>query len=305
MSEWWREWSASPAQTLPILLGALLYAIRARKLGPRLPAWRAWCFAGGIAVLLLAVVSPVDPIGERDLFWAHMLQHVLIGDLAALLIVLGVSGPILRPVLSLPAVQRMRWLMHPAVALPLWAANLYVWHFTALYEIALRNDLVHALEHACFLGFGILVWAPLFEPLPGPVWFGTGAKLLYVLAMRFVTTILGNIFWWSSTVFYPTYVAGEARYGYSPLEDQAMAGTVMMAETGLVTLVVVLVLFFRMAREGEVRQQLIDRGLDPRAVRRAVRYGRADALAARHGIVLGGADAVAPQPDAAASSSDR
>jgi putative membrane protein len=286
VTNWWSEWSLAPAQTIPILLGAFLYAVRARRLGPRLPPWRAWCFAGGVALLLIAVVSPIDRVGEQDLFWVHMLQHVMIGDLAALLVVLGVTGPILRPALSLPWVSRLRVLTHPAVALPLWAVNLYVWHFSPLYEAALDNDLVHAVEHVAFFAFGVLMWAPVVEMLPAPAWFGTGWKLAYVGGVRLTTTILGNIFWWSGTVFYPVY-ATTTRFDVDPLSDQSLAGTVMMAETGIVTLVLIIVLFFRMAKEGEIRQELIERGLDPDAVRRAVRYGRADALAARHGIRLG------------------
>ena len=131
------------------------------------------------------------------------------------------------------------------------------------------------------------MWMTLLESLPGPEWFGTGAKLAYVGGVRAVTAIRGNVFWWASAVFYEWYETRTPAYaGGSALQDQAMAGTVMMAETGIVTLVLFIVLFFRMAHEGEVRQHLIEQGLDPQVVRRAVRDGRADALAERHGIVL-------------------
>jgi putative membrane protein len=288
MSAWYTQWSFSALQVAPIALGAFLYAVRARRLGPRLPAWRRWCFAGGVLMLLLAVCSPVDPIGENDLLSVHMLQHLMIGDLAALLIALGITGPILRPVLALPSADKLRLLTNPLVALPLWALNLFVWHYPPLYEAALHNDVVHFIEHACFFGFGLLMWATLLESLPGPAWFGTGAKLAYVAGVRATTAILGNVFWWSSAVFYPWYESRTPAFaGLSALEDQANAGSIMMAETGIVTLIVIIVLFFRMAREGEMRQELIERGLDPESVRRAVRYGRGEALAARHGIVLG------------------
>jgi putative membrane protein len=284
---WYAQWGFPALQVAPIALGAFLYTVRARRLGRRLPAWRRWCFAGGILILLLAVCSPVDPIGEEDLLSVHMLQHLMIADLAALLIALGITGPILRPVLALPSADRLRLLTNPLVALPLWALNLFLWHYPPLYEAALHHDLVHALEHVCFFAFGLLMWMTLLESLPGPEWFGTGAKLAYVGGVRAVTAILGNVFWWSSAVFYEWYETRTPAYaGVSALQDQAMAGTVMMAETGIVTLVLFIVLFFRMAHEGEVRQHLIEQGLDPQVVRRAVRYGRADALAERHGIVL-------------------
>ena len=146
---------------------------------------------------------------------------------------------------------------------------------------------MHALEHVCFFTLGCLMWAPLVEALPGPLWFGTGIKLAYVGAVRAVDAILGNILWFSGQAFYPDYAASVARHGQTPLQDQINAGTVMMVETGAVTLTLFVVLFFRMAREGELRQGLIESGLDPETVRRAVRYGRGEVLAARAGVVPG------------------
>lgn len=287
--EWATLWSASPLQLAPILVASALYLVRARRLGGRLPAWRAWCFAGGMLVLALAVVSPLDPVGEGGLFSAHMLQHVLMGDIAALLLVLGVTGPILRPALALGWVQRLRLLSHPFVALPLWTLSLLAWHVPALYEASLSNAFVHALEHASFVTFGCLMWSAVIEPLPGPEWFGTGWKIAYIGAVRIVQMILGNILWFSGSVLYPTYAETAPAFGQTGLEDQVNAGTIMMVEGGLVTLATALVLFFRLSRESEMRQSLIERGVPVAAVRRAVRYGRADALAARHGLSAAGA----------------
>jgi cytochrome c oxidase assembly factor CtaG len=281
---WWSEWSLSPLQLAPIVVGALLYGVRARRLGRRLPVWRMACFYGGVAVLTLAVTSPVDVIGEDALFSIHMLQHVMIGDLAALLVVLGVSGPVLRPALAIPWVRRLRFLAHPLVALPLWAASLYLWHLPALYELSLSNDFVHFLEHSSFFVFGCLMWAAVVEPLPGPAWFGTGPKLAYIGVVRATEAILGNIFWFAGSVIYTDYATRAPAFGVSAAEDQVNAGTVMMFESGAVTLAAILYFFFRMAREGELRQALIENGVDPAAARRAVRYGRGDVLARRLGL---------------------
>lgn len=263
--------------------------MRARRLGPRLPAWRAACFFGGMAILVLMLVSPIHPIGEEGLFWVHMLQHVLVGDVAALLVVLGVTGPILRPALALRWVQRLRVLAHPLVALPLWTLNLAVWHIPAAYEGALASGPIHALEHVAFFTFGALMWAAVIEPLPGPAWFGTGAKIMYVAGVRVVETVLANVLWFSGTVLYPTYSATAPEWGLTALEDQVNAGSVMMVSGGVITLLTILLLFLRMARESELRQALVEAGVDPGAARRAVRFGRGEALATRHGLVRGGA----------------
>jgi cytochrome c oxidase assembly factor CtaG len=121
------------------------------------------------------------------------------------------------------------------------------------------------------------MWAPVVETLPAPEWFGTGAKLGYIACVRLIETVLGNVFLWSGRVFYPFYDGG---HGLSALQDQGLAGAVMMGEGSLVTLAALSWLFLRMGAEGELRQRLLEEGLDPRAVRRAVRYGRGKELKA-------------------------
>ena len=270
------SWRLEPLQLVPTLVVAALYARRVRTLrrrGTPVEPWRPWLFGLGTGLVLLALASPIDAFGERELFSFHMAQHVLIGDLAPLCLLAGLSGPILRPVLVWA--HRLRFLAHPLVALPLWAIDLYVWHLPFLYEAALHHDAVHALEHACFFTGGAIMWLPVLETLPAPEWFGTGWKLGYIVAVRLIETVLGNVFIWSGTVFYPYYEHAHPRWGISALHDQGLAGAVMMLEGSIVTIAALAWLFLRLASEGELRQQLLERGLDPRAVQRAVRYGRA------------------------------
>ena len=272
------SWTLDPLQLVPTLLVAALYARRVLTLharGTPVPRWRVALFALGILTLFGAFASPVHELGEQ-MFSFHMLQHVLLGDLAPLALLAGLTGPILRPALTL--LHRLRFLAHPLVALPLWAADLGIWHVPVLYQAALHHSAVHALEHFCFFGFGALMWAPVLEVVPAPEWFGTGAKLGYIAAVRVIETILGNVFFWSGSVFYAVYEHQDRLWGLSALADQGIAGAVMMIEGSIVTLVALAWLFLRMAGEGELRQQLLERGLDPRAVKRAVRYGRAQEL---------------------------
>ena len=272
------SWTLEPLQVVPTLLVAALYARRVttlRRRGTPVPAWRIALFAIGIATLLGAFISPVHALGEQ-MFSFHMLQHVLLGDLAPLALLAGLTGPILRP--ALVVLQRLRFLAHPFVALPVWAINLYVWHLPFLYDAAVRHESVHALEHFAFFTGGTIMWLPVLETLPAPEWFGTGAKIGYIAAVRAVETVLGNVFFWAGSVFYSVYEHQDRLWGVSPLADQGIAGAVMMIEGSIVTLVALAWLFLRMAGEGELRQQLLERGLDPRAVKRAVRYGRAEDL---------------------------
>jgi cytochrome c oxidase assembly factor CtaG len=272
----------------PLALLGLLYARRARTLaidGHPVPGWRQACFYGGFVLIAAALTSLGG--ASQELLYVHMIEHLLLGDIAALLIVLGLTGPLLAPILRIGFFDRLRALSHPAIAFPLWALDLYVWHLPALYQAALRHSSVHALEHALFLGLGVNMWMCLFGPLPKPSWFGNLGKLLYIVAVRLTGTVLGNIFLWSGTVFYPFYLHGDAVYHISPLADQNLAGAIMMVEESILTLGLFCWLFLRTAREGEERQDLLDfahaQGLELTEARaaRAVAAGRGDELRRR------------------------
>ncbi len=132
----------------PLALLAVLYARRAHTLARQrqaVPAWRQACWFGALALIALALTLLGS--GSQELLVIHMAEHLLIGDMAAILIVLGLTGPLLAPVLRIGFFNRLRALSNPAIALPLWVLDLYVWHLPLFYEAALRNGGVHALEH--------------------------------------------------------------------------------------------------------------------------------------------------------------
>ncbi len=273
-------WSFEPLQTIPTVLAAFVYMRRARSLARRgqpVSRPRQTSFWAGIALVVLALNSPIDHLGEEHFFFLHMLQHVILGDLAPLCFVVGLTGPLLRPVLKFKLAERLRVLAHPLVALPLWAADLYIWHIPYLYDAALHHSPVHAFEHVLFFTCGCLIWEPVVETLPSPAWFGTGVKIGYIFSVRLIETVLGNIFIWSSSAFYTVY-RHRPEWGITPMHDLNLGGIVMMAEGSIVTLAVLVWLFLRLASESELRQRLLEQGLDPRQVKRAVRYGRAAEL---------------------------
>jgi putative membrane protein len=249
-----------PLQLAALTLVATAYGFRALTLaqeGRAVPVWRAVCFASGVVLIAVAFLSPLDHIAG-ELFLVHMTQHLLMGDLGALLIVLGLTGPLLQPLLANRWLGWLRHLVHPLVALPLWAINLYLWHIPVLQDAALASEPVHALQHACFIGFGVLMWMPLVGPLPQPQWFGIPAKIGYLVGVRFAGIVLGNVLMWSNSVFYPDYAAGEAKWHLSAVTDQSIAGVIMMVEGGFVTLGVLAWLFFEWAKQDTERQRLLD-----------------------------------------------
>jgi putative membrane protein len=269
-----------------VLLCWLPYRARARALareGRPIPGWRQGCFAAGLVVLAAALSAPVDDIADQ-LLVAHMAEHLAIGDLAALLIVLGLTGPLLAPLLRRRLIGHLRVLAHPVVAFVVWAVNFYVWHLPVLYQAALRHDGIHALQHATFLAFGVAVWMALLGPLPKPAWFSNAARLVYIIAVRLAGTVLANVMIFSGSVLYPFYHAGDAHWHISPMADQIAAAGVMMVEESLLTIGLFCWLFLKVAREGEERQRLLDYAaaagvaLDERRAARAVAAGRGQEL---------------------------
>jgi cytochrome c oxidase assembly factor CtaG len=261
------DWNFDPIEICAVLAVGALYARRARTLGARglpVPRLRLVSFAVGLLVVAAALVSPIDTIGEERLFSVHMLQHLMLGDIGALLLVLGLDGRLLQPLLRWRVLYRLRFVGHPCVALPLWAANFCVWHVPTLMDAALRNDGWHALQHSLFIACGMLMWAALVEPLPGPAWFSAPSKILYVLAMWVVMLVLSQVFIWSGHPFY-------IRYG---LDDQKAGGGVMLVESIFTMLPALVWVLLRVLRESEARQKLLDAGVAPRAAARAARYGR-------------------------------
>jgi putative membrane protein len=190
-------------------------------------------YPGRAALVLgtvLVLVADVAPLAGR--FSTHMVQHLFLGDLGPLLIVLGLTGSLR--------------LAHPFAALPLWALVLVAWHLTPLYDAALDHAVLHQLEHLCFFVAGFLLWASIL--LEGPAWFTAARRLPYVLAMWLVSLALSQVFIWSSHSYY-------SRYSVS---DQRTGGGVMLIEGSFVMLGVVVWLLLRVLAESEARQRALE-----------------------------------------------
>jgi putative membrane protein len=224
-----------------LLLPAALYVRALRVLarrGYRVPPLQSACWFGGLTLIGVALLSPLDELGETDLLSAHMGQHLLIGDLAAPLLVLGLRSPVYafllpRPVLvpiarSQPLRRAFRFVRRPWVAAPLWIAILYGWHLVPAYEAALRSSFLHALQHQTFIIGSLLVWLPVLEParrrVPGGLW-----KIAHITGVRFAGMFLGMAFLILQSPIYDGFYGNRAlEHGLTPLEDQQLAGGLML-----------------------------------------------------------------------------
>jgi putative membrane protein len=253
--------SFDPAVIAFIALAEVLY-VRAvhvlRRRGYEVPTGQQALWHGGIALTAIGLLSPVDGLGEK-LLSAHMAQHLLIADLAAPLLLAGLRTPVLvfflpRPVLVPLARRRglrrvLRFARRPLVAIPIWLLILYGWHLAVPFEAALRNDLVHAVQHESFVVGSLLVWWSAIEPkrrrLPGELW-----KAGYVLGARIPGMFLGMAFLVMRAPAYVGFYDDSARdYGLSPLSDQQLAGGMMLTLDVILMLAAFAFFFFRAAQD--------------------------------------------------------
>ena len=276
-------------ELIPLTAAVVLYWHRAMTLswaGRPVPVWRQVSFGFGLFLACFVLFSPWGYLAE-ELVIAHMVEHLVIGDLASLFIVLGLTRSMLQPILAIKLFDRLQVLANPFVALPLWGINLFFWHIPAMYDAAYGGALIHGLEHGMFLMFGCLIWMPVFGPLPTPTWFGPGWKVVYVVIVRFVAAILGNILMWTQFTLYNNYDEGHLKWGISAIQDQSTAGVIMMVEGTFLILGILAWTFFEAAKQSTQKQDLIDlaydRGLevDEARIERAVKAGHAELLEKR------------------------
>lgn len=217
---------------------------------PRAPA--GW-FYSSLIVFYLAVGSPLDQIGERFLFSAHMLQHQLLVYPAAILFLLGLPHWMVDAVLAQPGLRGPgRLLTHPVVCALLYTLVISVWHAPTLYDWALQNKLIHVGEHVTFFGAALFYWWPLLSPSRTFPPIAYGAQMLYLLAVLIAMTPVFAYVTFSGDILYPTYEYAPRLFAnFTAAADQLLAG-VMMKTAGMgVALAAFGLSFFRWFRAGQ------------------------------------------------------
>jgi putative membrane protein len=225
------DWSIDVAFPVVIVVAAA-YVVGVRRLQARGRPWppaRTIAFLSGLGVIIFATQSGLAAY-DRVLFSMHVVQHVMLGMLAPLLLVLGAPVTLALQAGSRPTQQKIlrvlhsapaRVLTHPLTAWALFGSTLVVLYFTSLYELSLRNEWVHAAVHAQFVGAGCLFLAHVvgLDPIPGAL--GYGARLLYVAVLLPFHTFIGIALLTTNTVLAADWYADvERSWGASPLSDQ-------------------------------------------------------------------------------------
>jgi cytochrome c oxidase assembly factor CtaG len=245
-----------------VALPAVLYLRAVRVLARRgfhVPNSQRAMWFTGLTIIAVALLSPLDHLAETDLLSAHMAQHLLLADIAAPFLVLGarwpvyaflLPTPVMRPVARSKTVRKaLRTLTRPWVAAPIWVATLYSWHFAAVYDAALRNPWLHALQHQAFVAASLLVWIAVLEPtkrrVPGGLW-----KIAHIGGIRFAGMFLGMAFIFSTHPFYTGFYGNRALdHGITAYTDQQIAGGMMFGLDFLTVMTAFVFFFLRSASD--------------------------------------------------------
>lgn len=235
-------------------LGVYLYEtgpiIRRHGWGPQLSAWKPICFSGALIILALTLLSPLDEIGERYLFWVHMVQHMTLTLIVAPLILLGVPGWMVDGLVQNQHVRGVTRrllcpLLRPVPTLLVSQSILIAWHVPAMFELALGNKIMHDIEHLSFMVSGILMWWPILSrsrvlPRSEPIWL-----IPYLFILPIPTAVLGALITFSRQVIYETYALAPRLSDISALQDQELSGLLMWVPGKLLFWVVMGIVFYQ------------------------------------------------------------
>jgi len=285
---WWTLWALPPVETIAIVALAVGVAAWSRRLGRPLDTRRRVYLAAGLALLLVAVCSPLAGLAQGGILSAHMMQHTIIGAFAPLPVLLALPRHLPEHGGPVAGSRLLRALTRPPVAFGLWLGSTLVWLLPDLHHEVLEHQSLWVAQQVSFFAFGLLLWIPVLERgVSAPAWFGTGLKCAYMCGVWFAGLAIANLFWFSGTAFYESHAVAARVWDLNPLADQANAGTVMMVTHCFLALGAVTVLFFRQAREDGLAQRLVDAGMPPERVHAALRRGELDDLARGAGVALG------------------
>ncbi len=264
----WAAWSVDPELLIPVALAALIYLHGLTRWTDRHrehPRWRTACYLGGVTTVVLALESPLDLLGERHLTF-HMLQHELLLMVAAPLILLGApTTPMLRGMprwLRLGVVRRLarrstvrrayRLLTHPLAAVGLLTVMLWAWHLApGWYDAALRQQLVHDLQHLSYMLLGVLFWWNVIDPAPLRARMAYPLRMVYLLVAGTPKHLLAALITFASAPLYGAYAEVEPIVALGLLDDQVTGGLIMWVPSQMMHLSAIAVVFFVWANKSE------------------------------------------------------
>ncbi|MGA9876917.1 MAG: cytochrome c oxidase assembly protein [Solirubrobacteraceae bacterium] len=267
----WGSWSFEPVAILALLAASVVYARMYRRAAARSEGVGPghWVpYAAGILALAIALLSPVDAIGDRWLLSMHMLQHTLLSDIAPALLVLGLRSPVLPLGLNRSALRAvapggrsgkvLARITSPWVAIPLWAIATWVWAIPTIFDFAAQHPVVHAFEHATLFYTGLALWWLIIDPLPRARLRPGGQRLALLGFSRLASAAVCLPLTWLTRTEYPLYANAPRAFGISAINDQHIAGAGMCFIEFLVFGIAFAAVFISMLGRDESRVTLAE-----------------------------------------------
>jgi cytochrome c oxidase assembly factor CtaG len=259
------SWTFAPLVLISLAGYLIVYVLRwrtsRREGGPRAASgWRlaAWC--GGIAALFVALISPVDILGEQFASM-HMVQHLLIADIAAILLTLGLTRHLLRPATRrIHRIERAAGpFASPWFGVVAYVGVMWIWHIPPIYDAAVRHSGIHTLEHLSFAAAGLLYWWHLLSPIRSRMRLGGMGPVAYMASTKILVGMLGIVLAFAPELIYDAYDHPGTRWGLTAHDDQQVAGLIMALEQSIVMGIALAWLFARMLSESEEQERRRER----------------------------------------------
>jgi cytochrome c oxidase assembly factor CtaG len=257
---WLTEWNLAPSLLLGavLIIGLYCYALGPyhKRFYPRVPLkrWQTVAFFLGVAIMLLALISPLDALGDDYLFSAHMLQHLCLTTFGPPLLLVGTPEWMIERLLDNRLILRvMRVLTWAPLAFTLYNADFLIWHIPSLYNATLENETIHIFEHMTFIGLGILSWWPILSPSSKLPRLSLGGQILYIFLNGMPAVLLGAGLTFMQPLYAP-YLSDPIVWGLSHAVDQQIGGLVMWVPVNLFYIVIMSILFLQWMQRQEQKQ---------------------------------------------------
>ena len=258
---WLTQWNLEPSILIGTVLTIVLYLYAIGPLRKRhfpdepIMTGQTIAFLSGTLIMFLALVSPLDELGDSYLFSAHMVQHLCLTILGPPLLLLGTPEWMVKSALQNKMIFKVaKVLTYPVVAFVLYNADFWLWHAPPLYNATLENQTIHIIEHLTFIFFSLLYWWPIFSPSKDLPALPFGGQILYLFLSGMPSVLLGAGLTFSPPLYAP-YIAAPRIWGISAATDQQLGGLIMWVPVSIFYIVIMSVIFIRWMLQQEAKQQ--------------------------------------------------
>ena len=266
---WLTQWNPAPSLYIGIalLIALYLYAVgplrKKYQLADSVKRSQVVLFIVAMLVIFLALASPLDELGDEYLFSAHMVQHLLITLVAPPLLLLGMPGWLLQPLLRKRVILGIgKVLTHPFVAFFLFNIDFWLWHAPPLYNATLSNENLHIFEHMLFIVTAVIYWWPILSPVEALPRLSLGGQVLYLFLSGMPSVALGAGLTFIQPLYSPYIQQPIRAWGISPATDQQLGGLIMWVPVNIIVIVIVSVLFIRWMQAQDEKQRLQEAQMD-------------------------------------------